>query len=198
MPKPKRVRKRKQFRPKKLVFAGSSNNVGLENLIEFAIKPNNRSKPGASALMCRNNNYCTQIAPPDKDTLYVLFLSFNYILQFEKQLSTFQRDFQRRVIQTLSTLRSFGLKKEQLIVYTPLPRFNQTTWAPQLEECAKLQQKLRGLKYQCIDAFAEIPNDIINSEFFCTRKRDNTHYSRRTLIALARSANAKVQQYITL
>ena len=71
---PKSVRKRKGFRPKKLVFAGSSNTVKLEDLIEFIIKPNNKSKPGASALRCRNNNYCTQIAPPDRDTLYLLFL----------------------------------------------------------------------------------------------------------------------------
>ena len=185
----KRIRKRKGFRPKKLVFAGSSNTVKLENLIEFVIKPDNRSKPGASALLCRNNNYCTQIAPPNRDTLYVLFLSFNHILRFENQLATFQRDFQKRILQTLTTLRSFGLKKEQVIIYTPLPRFNQTTWTPQLKECTKLQQKLSELNYQCIDTFAEIPKDIVNSEFFCTRKRDDTHYSRRTLVALAQATN---------
>ena len=36
-----------------------------------------------------------------------------------------------------------------MIIYTQLPRFNQTTWAPQLEECTKLQQKL-----------SEVPDDV--------------------------------------
>ena len=65
------------------------------------------------------------------------------------QLATFHLNFQRRILQTLSTLRSFGLKKDQVIIYTQLPRFNQTTWAPQLEECTKLQQKL-----------SEVPDDV--------------------------------------
>ena len=71
----------------------------------------------------------------------------------------------------------------------PTNTVNQTTWAPQLKECTKLQQKLSELNYQCIDTFAEIPKDIVNSEFFCTRKRDDTHYSRRTLVALAQATN---------
>lgn len=196
MAKRNRKNKNRSFKPDKLIIIGSSNTTKIGEFAKFPLSLFNNSKPGGSVLLSKNNNFVTQCVPIQRNSLYLIFLSFNHILKSESQLKTLQIEFQKRVLQTLSTLRSFGLKKEQTIICTPLPRFNQTTWAKQIEEGTKLQHKLKALNWTCVDVYANLHTELTNEHFFCQKRQDFVHYSSATLALVAKLANSAVRQHI--
>ena len=145
-------RKNSQFqnKPKSITILGSSNNIKSHELAQFPLKPTNKSLPSGSAHLLKPNNYASQINSVDKKSLYIIFLSFNHFLRFEKQISTLPLSFVKRVTQTISVLSSFGLKvKTNLIVATPMYRLSPSTWDIQQKEIEKLEVVLKekGIYY---------------------------------------------------
>ena len=174
----KKANKKAPATPTKAIILGSSNNKYTHLRAEFCLPTTNLSKPGAHCKIGYQKNYANYCLPIQKNSVYLLNLSFNFVLRYPSQISTLHLTFVKNVLELIKVLSGNGLNvRKNLIVVLPLVRHTSATFPTQLTEIQKLESKLFNKNIFFVNAYNEIPEHIKQNDYFDQERNDNVHYS---------------------